>query len=46
LSYSLSGDLFIIPEENIKPVNVPAAEFMKFIISGGVTEIDENAEHD
>lgn len=45
LSYSLSGDLFIVPEENIKVVNVPATEFMKFIISGGVTEIDEHAEN-
>jgi uncharacterized membrane protein len=44
LSYSLSGDLFIIPEENVKPVNVPSAEFMKFIISGGVTEIDDYVE--
>jgi uncharacterized membrane protein len=44
LSYSLSGDLFIVPIENIKVVNVPAAEFMKFIISGGVTEIDEHTE--
>ncbi len=42
LSYSLSGDLFIVPEEYVKPVNVPATEFMKFIISGGVTEIDDN----
>ncbi|HRG58727.1 MAG TPA: DUF502 domain-containing protein [Bacteroidia bacterium] len=44
LSYSLSGDLFIVSEENVKAVNVPAAEFMKFIISGGVTEIDEQTE--
>jgi uncharacterized membrane protein len=44
LSYSLSGDLFIVPSENVKVVNVQSAEFMKFIISGGVTEIDENAE--
>jgi uncharacterized membrane protein len=45
LSYSLSGDLFIVPAENVKAVNVPSAEFMKFIISGGVTEIDEHTEH-
>lgn len=45
LSYSLSGDLFIVDEENIREVHVPAAEFMKFIISGGVTEIDEHAEN-
>ncbi len=45
LSYSLSGDLFIVPEENVKMVNVPSTEFMKFIISGGVTEIDEHTEN-
>ena len=45
LSYSLSGDLFIVPAENVKAVNVPSAEFMKFIISGGVTELDELTEH-
>ena len=45
LSYSLSGDLFIVPAENVKVINVPAAEFMKFIISGGVTELDEHAEN-
>jgi uncharacterized membrane protein len=45
LSYSLSGDLFVVPAENVKVINVPAAEFMKFIISGGVTEIDEHSEN-
>jgi uncharacterized membrane protein len=40
LSYSLSGDLFIVPSTAVRTVNVPAAEFMKFIISGGVTDID------
>lgn len=46
LSYSLSGDLFIVPEENVRVVNVAAAEVMKFIISGGVTEIDEHNDTD
>ena len=45
LSYSLSGDLFIVPVSSVKVVNVPAAEFMKFIISGGVTELDEHLEN-
>ncbi|MCC6252679.1 MAG: DUF502 domain-containing protein [Bacteroidia bacterium] len=41
LSYSLSGDLIIVSSSYVKPVPVPAAEFMKFIVSGGVTKIDE-----
>jgi len=45
LSYSLSGDLFIVPAENVKMVHVQSADFMKFIISGGVTEIDDHAEN-
>ncbi len=36
-SYAFSGHLFIVPKENVKPVNVSATEVMKFIVSGGVT---------
>jgi len=39
-SYAWSGNLFIVPKENIKPLkNISAANTMKFVISGGVTEI-------
>ena len=38
-SYNFSGNLFIVPVENITPLNVPAAEVMKFIVSAGVTSI-------
>lgn len=41
MSYSLSGNLIIVPAENIKPVDASSAEVMKFIVSGGVTELDE-----
>lgn len=40
LSYSLSGKLIIVPKENIEPLNVEAAEAMKFVVSGGVTDVD------
>lgn len=40
LSYSLSGKLIIVPKENIKPLNADPAEVMKFIVSGGVTDVD------
>lgn len=39
-SYAFSGMLIIVPSENVTPVSASAADVMKFIISGGVTEID------
>ncbi len=39
LSYSFSGNLVIIPIENITPINASSSEVMKFIVSGGVTDI-------
>lgn len=39
-SYAWSGNLFIVPVENIKPIDASATEVMKFIISAGVTNFD------
>lgn len=36
-SYNFSGELFIVPKANIKPLNIPSSEVMKFIISAGLT---------
>lgn len=41
-SYAISGNLYIVPRENVTPINATAAEAMKFIISGGVTDIDDH----
>jgi len=38
-SYNFSGNMFIVPAENVIPVNTNPAEFMKFIVSGGVTKV-------
>ena len=38
-SYNFSGEMFIVPTEHITPLDIPAAEAMKFIVSGGVTEV-------
>lgn len=38
-SYNFSGNLFIVPESSVKPIHLPPAEVMKFIVSGGVTRI-------
>jgi uncharacterized membrane protein len=38
-SYNFSGNMFIVPAENVIPVDANPAEFMKFIVSGGVTKV-------
>lgn len=40
LSYAFSGRLVIVPKENITLLDASASDVMKFIISGGVTEIE------
>lgn len=41
-SYSLSGRLVIVSKDQITPLQVDAKDAMKFIVSGGVTEVDKN----
>ncbi|MEI8204220.1 MAG: DUF502 domain-containing protein [Bacteroidota bacterium] len=38
-SYNFSGNLLIIPVESITPLEASSADIMRFIVSGGVTEI-------
>lgn len=38
-SYGFNGQLFIVPAENVTQIKASGTEMMKFIISGGVTEI-------
>jgi uncharacterized membrane protein len=40
-SYNWSGNLFIVPVENIKPIHASATEVMKFIVSAGVTNLEK-----
>ncbi|HET6993064.1 MAG TPA: DUF502 domain-containing protein, partial [Bacteroidia bacterium] len=40
MSYAISGRLMIVPKANIEVLNVPASEAMKFIVSGGVSDVD------
>lgn len=35
-SYNFSGEMFIVPKELVRPINISPAEAMKFIVSGGV----------
>lgn len=41
-SYAWSGNLFIVPVENVKPLDASATDVMKFIISAGVTNLEQN----
>jgi uncharacterized membrane protein len=38
-SYNWSGELFIVPKEHVRPLNLPSSEVMKFAITGGVTRV-------
>ncbi len=38
-SYNFSGNLFIVPAVNVKPLNANSAELMKFIVTAGVTTV-------
>ena len=40
-SYAWSGNLFIVKTESLSPINASSTDVMKFIISAGVTQIDE-----
>lgn len=42
MSYSFSGNLYVVPAELVTPLpDVDPAELMKFILAGGVTDLDE-----
>lgn len=43
-SYNFSGELFIVPKEQVRFIDIHPAVVMKFIISGGVSDIYEEAE--
>lgn len=40
LSYSLSGRLVIVPSSHIKPLSSNPAETMKFVVTGGVSDVE------
>jgi len=43
-AFNWSGNLFIIPVRNITPLDTRAADVMKFVVSGGVSQVDDDAE--
>lgn len=40
-SYAVTGNLIIVPKKCVTPIDANSADIMKFIISGGVTELDD-----
>lgn len=45
-SYNFSGNLFVVPSENVVPINASSTEMMKFIVSGGITEVNLKIENE
>ena len=41
-SYSFSGDLFIVPSENVTPLDISPGDAMKFAVTGGVARVSED----
>lgn len=41
-SYAFSGEHYIVPTENVTRLDLPPADVMKFIVSGGVTNINKS----
>ena len=39
-SYGFNGQLLIVPAEHVEKIDASGTEMMKFVISGGVTEVD------
>jgi uncharacterized membrane protein len=39
-SYNFAGNLIVVPREHVHPLDADGAEFMAFIISGGVTDMN------
>lgn len=41
-SYNFSGNVYIVPAENVRPLDVDAAEAMKFVVAGGMVKIKDS----
>ncbi len=41
-SYNFSGNLFLVPPDRLKPISGNSGDIMKFIASGGVTDLNHD----
>tara|TARA_B100001109_G_scaffold255434_1_gene258418 strand:+ start:10321 stop:10917 length:597 start_codon:yes stop_codon:yes gene_type:complete len=44
-SYAISGQVLIVPKQNITLLDAPSSDVMKMIISGGVTSVEKHKNH-
>lgn len=42
VSFSFTGYICIVPAQNVTPLNISAADALKFAISGGIIEVEKN----
>jgi uncharacterized membrane protein len=40
-SYAISGIVFLVEKSRVEPLDLPAADVMKYVISGGVTRMED-----
>lgn len=45
-SFAWSGNLLIVPRENVTLLDARPADVMKFAVSGGVSQVDDEDEHE
>lgn len=45
-SYTFTGETFLVSREHIEPVDLPATEVIKFLMAGGVADIDRKKGHE
>jgi uncharacterized membrane protein len=45
MAYSVAGNVYVIPKTRVKHItNISAAQSMKFAVSGGITDVDDDPE--
>ena len=40
-SFSIMGNVFVVPRSNVTPISASPTETMKFVVSGGITNVQE-----
>lgn len=45
-SYNFSGNLYVVPVENITPLDAKTPDVMKFIVSGGVVNLGSSSDEE
>ncbi|MCW9705911.1 DUF502 domain-containing protein [Fodinibius salsisoli] len=43
-SYNFSGNLYFVPADSVQPLNLDSTDAMKYIVSGGITSVETDAE--